>query len=48
MAGENVPAPWSGMGIRIEDDVVVTSEGSDVLSREAPKDIEGIEALLTA
>jgi Xaa-Pro aminopeptidase len=32
-------------GIRIEDDVLVTADGADVLSAEIPKDMETIEAL---
>jgi len=33
-------------GIRIEDDVLVTATGSDVLSRDVPKDAAAIEALM--
>jgi Xaa-Pro aminopeptidase len=33
-------------GIRIEDDVLVTEDGSEILSRECPKTVEEIEALL--
>ncbi len=32
-------------GIRIEDDVAVTSNGAEVLSAGAPKSIEAIESL---
>lgn len=35
---------WRGLGIRIEDDVVVTADGCRVLSREAPKTVQEIEA----
>jgi Xaa-Pro aminopeptidase len=39
---------WRGIGIRIEDDVVVTEKDRDVISSDAPKAIEEIEALMTA
>jgi Xaa-Pro aminopeptidase len=41
----NVPAEWHGLGIRIEDDVLVTADGHDVLSAAIPKRIDDIEAL---
>ncbi|MDH3407530.1 MAG: Xaa-Pro aminopeptidase, partial [Gammaproteobacteria bacterium] len=31
---------------RIEDDVLVTREGNEVLSRDAPKSVDDIEALM--
>ena len=37
---------WHNIGIRIEDDVLVTKNGIDVLSRDAPKDPDDIEALM--
>jgi Xaa-Pro aminopeptidase len=37
---------WWNSGIRIEDDVLVTREGSDVLTRDAPKTAADIEALM--
>ncbi len=36
---------WQGIGIRIEDDAVVTKSGHDILSIGAPKTIADIEAL---
>jgi Xaa-Pro aminopeptidase len=43
-----VAKKWRGIGIRIEDDVVVTEEGCDVITSGAPKTIEEIEALMAA
>ncbi|HYM47814.1 MAG TPA: M24 family metallopeptidase, partial [Burkholderiaceae bacterium] len=37
---------WRNIGIRIEDDVLVTREGNEVLSRDAPKAPDEIEALM--
>jgi Xaa-Pro aminopeptidase len=43
---ETVEARWRGIGIRIEDDVLVTANGPDVLTRDVPKDIAEIEKLM--
>jgi Xaa-Pro aminopeptidase len=45
-AADDVPEPLRDIGIRIEDDVLVAAAGCEVLSAEAPKRIEDIEALM--
>ncbi|PCJ49346.1 MAG: Xaa-Pro aminopeptidase [Gammaproteobacteria bacterium] len=44
---KKVAKRWKGMGIRIEDDVLVTKNGFDVLSKNAPKTIPDIEAVMS-
>lgn len=43
---KKVAKKWRGIGIRIEDDVVVTKDGCDVLTADVPKTVEAIEALM--
>lgn len=43
---DSVAPEWRGIGIRIEDDVLVTEQGPDVLTRGVPKSIADIEALM--
>jgi Xaa-Pro aminopeptidase len=43
---KGVAKKWQGIGIRIEDDVLVTKGEPDVLSRDVPKEIDRIEALM--
>ncbi|MGJ3251331.1 MAG: aminopeptidase P N-terminal domain-containing protein [Elainellaceae cyanobacterium] len=38
-----VDARWRGIGIRIEDDVVITADGHDILTAGVPKDIADLE-----
>lgn len=38
---------WRGIGVRIEDDVVVTRADPDVLTRKLPSTIEEIEAVMS-
>ncbi|GAH17749.1 unnamed protein product [marine sediment metagenome] len=42
----NVDERWWNIGIRIEDDVVVTKDGHEVLTNQVPKEITQIEALM--
>lgn len=41
--GEGVPERFAGIGVRIEDDALVTASGCEILSRDAPKQIAEIE-----
>jgi Xaa-Pro aminopeptidase len=43
---ESVAKKWRGIGVRIEDDVLVTKEGNDILSKDVPKTIDAIEHIM--
>lgn len=43
---ESVGAAWRGIGVRIEDDVLVTADGHEVLSAAAPKTVADIERIV--
>lgn len=45
---DTVEARWRGIGIRIEDDVLLTVDGNDVLTKNVPKSVAEIEALMGA
>jgi Xaa-Pro aminopeptidase len=43
---ETVDPRWRGIGIRIEDDVLVTQTGCDILTAGLPKTVAEIEAFM--
>ncbi len=43
---DKVPAQFWNIGIRIEDDVLVTASGREVLTEAAPKSVQEIEAVV--
>ncbi len=45
-ASRKIPKRWRNIGVRIEDDVAVTSNGPDVLTKGLAKDPDDIEKLM--
>jgi Xaa-Pro aminopeptidase len=43
---DGVPEQFWNIGIRIEDDALVTASGCEILSHAAPKSVTDIEALM--
>jgi Xaa-Pro aminopeptidase len=43
---ENVPEEFFNLGVRIEDDVLVTEDGYEVLTAAAPKEVKDVEATM--
>lgn len=45
---DSVPEEFRGIGIRIEDDVLVTSDGHEVMTAAVPKSVAEVESLTTS
>ncbi|MGI9346262.1 MAG: aminopeptidase P N-terminal domain-containing protein [Gammaproteobacteria bacterium] len=44
----DVAPQWQGIGIRIEDDLLITEQGAEILGAAPPKSIEDIEHLMAS
>jgi len=44
--GAGVPEQFHHIGIRIEDDAIVTTTGCELLTRDVPVSVADIEALM--
>lgn len=45
---EHAPADYWGIGIRVEDDIIITETGHEVMTGDVPKQPDEIEALMQA
>jgi Xaa-Pro aminopeptidase len=43
---ENLPKEFHDIGIRIEDDILINENGCEILTRDVPKEIDEIEAIM--
>ena len=46
--GAGVPSAFENIGVRIEDDAVVTADGCDIITAAAPKSVADIERLMAS
>jgi Xaa-Pro aminopeptidase len=44
--GEGVPDKFWNIGVRIEDDALVTDAGCEIITAAAPKNVDDIESLM--
>lgn len=47
-AAADIPPAFHDIGIRLEDDAIVTASGCELITRDVPADAAGIEALMRA
>jgi Xaa-Pro aminopeptidase len=47
-ASDKLDSAWHNIGVRIEDDILVTENGCEILTEEVPKTISEIESLMGA
>ena len=45
---DKVPAQWRGIGVRIEDDILVTKDGPDNLTAGIPKTVAAVQQACAA
>lgn len=45
---KDVPEKYLGIGIRIEDDILITADGNENLTVDCPKEVEEIEEIMAA
>ena len=43
ISSKNVPEKYRGIGIRIEDDILITKSGNTILTEGIPKEISEVE-----
>ena len=43
---DGTETPYTGIGVRLEDDILVTEEGAENLTEDLPLDLEEVEALV--
>ncbi|MEQ1645134.1 MAG: M24 family metallopeptidase, partial [Pyrinomonadaceae bacterium] len=43
---KSAPSKYRGIGVRIEDDILVTKDGNHNLTSKVPKEIDEIEAIM--